>query len=317
MTNFIQSKHKSTIFKLIKTSYNAVMKTIALIGETASGKTKLALQIAQKLDAYILSLDSLSIYKEFNIVSAKPTMAEQSITKHFGLDLIYADEPFNVTNYISYYESVLKQIKTDKKNLVIVGGTSFYLKMLLNGISDIPNFTTQTKQKVKEELRDIENAYNLCKKIDPALNIEKNDKFRIEKNLLIYFQTDMKPTEYLKQNKKEPIIKECDIYQIDISKAKLKENITKRTKEMLKLGLVDEIRSLDQKYNRALTPMRAVGVIESLQYIDRLIDYTKLEELIINSTSKLAKRQRTFNKTQFNTLFKGSSEDIQKKIYEV
>ena len=96
----------------------------ALIGPTASGKTNLAIELADKNSAYILSLDSLAIYKEINIASAKPLMEERKNIHHFGLDVIFPNEPFDVTTFIKLYQKAKEQAIKDEKNLIIVGGTS-------------------------------------------------------------------------------------------------------------------------------------------------------------------------------------------------
>jgi len=99
------------------------IKQLAIIGSTASGKTSLAVKVAKQLDAYILSLDSLSIYKEIDIVSAKPTKEEQDGIQHFGIDTIYPNEAFDVTTFIKLYNKVYSKCIKESKNLVIVGGT--------------------------------------------------------------------------------------------------------------------------------------------------------------------------------------------------
>ena len=123
------------------------VKQIAIIGSTASGKTSLAVKVAKAYDAHILSLDSLSIYKEIDIVSAKPTLEEREGITHFGIDTIYPDEAFDVTTFIKLYNAVYQQCIQDNKALVIVGGTSFYLKMLMDGVSTLPTISEDTKSR--------------------------------------------------------------------------------------------------------------------------------------------------------------------------
>ena len=139
---------------------------LALIGSTASGKTSLAIKVAHKMNAYILSLDSLSIYKGINIVSAKPTLKEQDGIKHFGIDVIYPNEDFDVTTFIKLYHEVYTLCLQKGKNLIIVGGTSFYLKMLINGISELPDISDNTKKIAKIHLHDLVKTYTWLDDID-------------------------------------------------------------------------------------------------------------------------------------------------------
>ena len=122
------------------------IKQIAIIGSTASGKTSLAVKIAKQWNANILSLDSLSIYKEIDIVSAKPTLEEREGITHFGLDVIYPNEAFDITTYMDLYQEVYARCQKENKALVLVGGTSFYLKMLREGVSELPTISEETKK---------------------------------------------------------------------------------------------------------------------------------------------------------------------------
>ena len=176
-------------------------KQLALIGPTASGKTALSIKIAKQMNAYILSLDSLSIYKEIDIVSAKPTPEERAGIIHFGIDYLYPDESFDVTTFIKLYHDVHIQCLKDEKNLVIVGGTSFYLKMLIEGISELPAISNDTKEKTKSYLQELQKTYEWLFSLDKQYmsKLESNDPYRIEKALNIYLETGLTPTQYLKQ----------------------------------------------------------------------------------------------------------------------
>ena len=121
------------------------IKQLAIIGPTASGKSDLAIKIALQIDAYILSIDSLIIYKEIDIVSAKPSREELNAVRHFGIDVLNPDDYFSVDIFIDLYQEVLEECKKDSKNLIIVGGTSFYLKSLVQGLSSLPNITNDVK----------------------------------------------------------------------------------------------------------------------------------------------------------------------------
>ena len=130
------------------------MKQIALIAPTASGKTELSIEIAKKTNSIILSIDSLSIYKEIDIASAKPSPSKRAKIKHFGIDEIYIDEKFNVMRFIELYKKATQFAKDNNKNLIIGGGTSFYLKTLIDGISQIPKIEEKNILKAKELIKE-------------------------------------------------------------------------------------------------------------------------------------------------------------------
>ena len=289
-------------------------KQLALIGPTASGKTALSIKIAQQMNAYILSLDSLSIYKEIDIVSAKPTIEEREGIEHFGMDYLYPDESFDVTTFIRLYHEVHAQCLKDEKNLVIVGGTSFYLKMLIEGISELPTISNETKVKTNTYLQELQKTYEWLLGLDKLYmsNIESNDPYRIEKALHIYLETGLTPTQYFKQYPPRPTVTEpLPVYQIVIDRVKLRERIALRTCMMLKDGLIDEICMLEKKYTRAPNCMKSIGIKETLAYLDGRYDKNMLIEKITTNTARLAKRQTTFNNSQFEDVIKGSVKELE------
>ncbi|WP_458700715.1 tRNA (adenosine(37)-N6)-dimethylallyltransferase MiaA [Sulfurospirillum sp. 1307] len=285
------------------------MREIAILGPTASGKTALSINLANQLNANILSLDSLSIYKEIDIVSAKPTKEERGNIPHFGIDEIRVDEPFNVTLFFELYKKAKKESLNQNKNLIIVGGTSFYLKSMLDGISPKPSISKKTKMQVKENLK---NGYEIIKEFDKvyAEKIDKNDSYRIEKWLEIFYETQQIPTVYFQKNQKQPIIKEIELFEIDIPKEILRDKIYKRTELMVQNGLIDEIVFLEKKYTRQPNPMKAIGIKETLDFLDGKLSKKELIEQISIHTAQLAKRQKTFNQTQFKEHFKGTLKEI-------
>ena len=288
------------------------MKQLAIIGPTASGKSDLAIKIAKQINAYILSIDSLSIYKEIDIVSAKPSREELTEIKHFGINEIYPNEHFSVEIFIRLYEEVVEQCKKEKKNLIIVGGTSFYLKSLLDGLSALPAITPLTQEHVQKQLNDLPAAYTLLEGKDSEYmqKIAQNDRYRIEKALLIYEASGMTPSEWFDAHPPKPIIKELPIFNIDVERSVLRERIEQRTQKMYAMGLIDEVCYLEQKYTRAPNAMGAIGIVEVLAYLDGEITKEKMLELISTHTAQLAKRQQTFNRTQFQNIVSAPLEKL-------
>jgi tRNA dimethylallyltransferase len=290
--------------------------TIAIVGPTASGKSDLAIELALKLDGVILSVDSLSVYKEIDIASAKPTKQERAGIEHFGIDVLSPDEKFDVIRFITLYKEAQEYAKGLAKPLIIVGGTSFYLKVLTDGISIMPNVSSEAKEQTKALLIDIAKAYNFLEHIDPEYvnKITKADSYRIEKALEIYFATNLPPSSYFRQHPPQPIVEQLPIYEIATQRAVLRERIAKRTKKMLELGLIDEVAYLESKYSRAPQSMGAIGIKEVLDYFDGRYTEKELKEKITVNTARLAKRQVTFNRSQLKIEFSGSAEDIKEKI---
>jgi tRNA dimethylallyltransferase len=280
------------------------MKQLSIIGPTASGKSDLALNLAQKYNAYILSIDSLSIYKEIDIASAKPSKDDLLQVKHFGINELLPHQSFSVDLFIDLYKNAVQTSKEDGKNLIIVGGTTFYLKSLLRGLSDIPKITDIVKEEVEKMVLHIEDAYEYLFSLDPLYmqTIHKTDRYRIEKMLLIHKASAMTPSEWFELHPPKPIIEDLPIYNIDVDRDTLRQRIDIRTQKMLEMGIIDEVCTLEQKYTREPNSMKTIGIVEVLEYLDGYVDMETMLQNITIHTAQLAKRQQTFNKTQFETL---------------
>ncbi|MEO1927318.1 MAG: tRNA (adenosine(37)-N6)-dimethylallyltransferase MiaA [Nautiliaceae bacterium] len=277
----------------------------AIIGPTASGKSDLAIKLALKLNYEILSLDSLSIYKQIDIASAKPSKEELALVKHYGIDEIYPNEKFDVSKFIEIYK------KIPHKNIIIVGGSSFYLKAMIEGISPMPKISEEIKQQAKKL------NYEFLQKIDPlfASKISSKDTYRIQKGLEIYLATNMPPTLYFQKKPPTPIIKNIPIFEIDVKRDVLRKRIEKRTRKMFQKGLIEEVSFLEKTYkDRRLPALKAIGVKEVLEYFNGKHSLKELKEKIITNTSRLAKRQQIFNKTQFPQKISAPLENLEEII---
>jgi tRNA dimethylallyltransferase len=292
------------------------LKDIAILGSTASGKTTLSLNLASKFNGVILSLDSLSLYKEIDIASAKPTKKERGDIVHFGIDKLNVNESFNSALFFNLYYEAKKYASELKKNLIIVGGTSFYLKSLCDGLSPMPSISNSIKKKIQNILSNTKGAYALIKQNDPeySLKITPYDSYRIGKWYEIYLTTELTSTEYFKKYKRKRVIKKISIFEIEIDRKLLREKIKQRTDKMIKDGLINEVFYLDKKYTRAPKAMNSIGIKESLEYLDGKITLDELPKKITNATVGLAKRQRTFNKSQFKEITRGNIKEIEKNI---
>lgn len=315
------------------------MKELAIIGATASGKTDLALKLASEFNGIILSLDSLCVYKEINIASAKPSEAELASVRHFGINLIYPNEHFDVGMFFEIYKQARKFAMQNGKNLFITGGSGFYLKSLISGLS--PKF-----DKLESGLSNAE-IYEFASKIDPefAAKFSQNDTYRLNKWLEIYvhilktensvqefklenlikivqgktgqnLQISTAPSVYLQKNTYEPIISNLKIFEMVWEREILRERIKIRTENMLEKGLLAEAKFLFEKYPSEPKPLKSIGLKECGEFLRGEIHESELFELISTHTAQLAKRQRTFNRSQFEEKFSGSIQECETKIRE-
>lgn len=290
--------------------YDKNIKIIAIIGATSSGKSDLAFKLAQILDAEIFSLDSLSIYKEIDIASAKPSKNELKAIRHYGIDELEIPQTNNVVVFKNLLEFTLQT--TPKKVLLIVGGSSFYLKSIIEGLSPIPMISSKKKLEIKAQILSLQNPYAYLKLIDPlyAKKIKPTDTYRLHKILEIFFATQIPPTQYFGIYPKLAFTQAIKLYALKIDREILRERIKHRTKTMIQKGIVEEIHLLLQKYPSSCQPFKAIGPKECIAYLENKINQKELEELIFTHTCQLAKRQNTFNRTQFQEVVCGDAKEI-------
>jgi len=175
----------------------------------------------------------------------------------------------------------------------------------------MPEITDEIRKKAKKF------TYDEIKKIDPlfASKISPNDTYRIQKAAEIYLSSGMPPSEYFKNNPPQPVLPEIPIFEIEVSRDVLRERIKKRTKKMFEKGLIDEVAYLEKKYrDRRLPALKAIGVREVLDYFNGVYDKNRLFEKIVTNTARLAKRQQTFNKTQFKNKISAPLEKLEEII---
>ena len=293
------------------------IKELAILGPTASGKSALAVEIAQKVGANILSLDSLAVYRETNIVSAKPAAEERGGVRHFGIDVLDIDDYFSAATFFDLYHSAREESEQEGKHLIIVGGTSFYLKSMIEGLSTKVSLDESQKDQLQMILQDLNSAYQTIRKKDPAYasKITSTDRYRIGKWHEIYMATGQPATLFFAENSRRPILNnDTPIFDIAIERKVLRKRIAMRTEMMIEKGLIDEIFHLEKKYGRKPAPMKAIGIRETLEYLDGKLSRVALKEQISTHTAQLAKRQETFNSSQFPQRVKLLKDDLIKEI---
>lgn len=281
-------------------------RIFAILGATCSGKSALSLKLAPLLNAYIFSLDSLCIYKEIDIASAKPTSDELSLVKHFAINVLSPKEHVSASLFQSLLCESIEQCKKERKNLLIVGGSSFYLKAIIQGLSSLDTFKSNMKKAEFLALTNqpLSTQYSFLKSIDStyAAKINSNDTYRITKALEIFFQTNMPPTQFFIQNPPVPFPLPIDIYSLIVPKDILHKNIEIRTQNMIESGILNEAKSLLESYGETIQPFKSIGLRECLMLLRNEMKECELKNLITLHTRQLAKRQTTFNRTQFSNI---------------
>ena len=274
-------------------------KVIVIVGPTASGKTSLAIKLAKKINGEIVSCDSMQIYKDMNIGTAKPTIEEQNEIKHYLIDIISPEERFSVSDYQTNALKAIEEILKKGKIPIVVGGTGLYVNSLIYGIKFLEiSFDEKYRQELedKAEKEGLEALYNKAKKIDPKAmeTISKNDKKRILRVLEIFHQTGITKSKQDELSRNEDVKYDFKVFGINIEREILYKRINDRVDNMIQNGLIQEVENIYNKFKKFPTSMQAIGYKEVVEYLNKNISKEEMIEKIKMETRRYAKRQLTW-----------------------
>jgi tRNA dimethylallyltransferase len=275
-------------------------KVLFLVGPTASGKTRLSLEIARKLNAEIVSADSRQIYKFLDIGTAKPSLEELKEFPHHFINMYDPDEDYNAGKFSKEARLVIDQILKSKKLPIVVGGSGLYIKALIEGFSvdNVSDSRIREALTNRLEREGIESLYSQLEKIDhkSAESIHKNNTQRIMRAIEVYILTGKPISEY-KSSASSKADFQPVIFGLDMQRDQLYENIETRIDVMLEEGLIPEVAILQRKgYNENLNSLQTVGYKEVFSYFNGDFSYEEMIRLIKKNTRNYAKRQMTWFK---------------------
>lgn len=282
-------------------------KIIVIIGPTGVGKTKLSIELAKKINAEIINGDSVAIYKKLNIGSAKPTEEEQSMAPHHLIDIKDPEEEYSVYDYQQDTRKKIEEITSRGKRVIIVGGTGLYIKAALYNYV----FTKGTKNNTYFNLSN-EEILEKIKAYEPGITIHKNNRKRLVRTLNKY-------------ENKEPITTEKDkcLYPITVigltaPREVIYNRINQRVDKMMNEGLLEEILSLKEDYNKSRILNTAIGYKEFRPYLDKKETLDDVIEQIKLNSRHYAKRQYTFFRHQFpTTWYKVNFDNFEETINKI
>ncbi len=274
-------------------------RVIVIVGPTASGKTALGVEVAERLQSEIISADSRQFYKLLDIGTAKPSKEELSRVKHHFIDSHEINDVYNVSDFEKDALEVIEKLQSENKIPVVVGGSGLYVKAIVDGIMDV--VTTDENYRAEltalREEKGNEYLHGLLAKVDPvsaARMLPQNWK-RVMRALEVY-RLSGKPIWQLQAEYKREDDFRFFQFGLNWKRAKLYERIEKRVDEMIKNGLVDEVKRIKElgfsaeKHNA----LNTVGYKEIFAYLDGEITLERAVELIKRNTRRYAKRQLTW-----------------------
>ena len=290
-------------------------KVIVICGPTASGKTALSIELAKRINGEIISSDSMQIYKDMDIGTAKPTQEEMQGIPHYLIDNVEPNKRYSVADFKKDAEKAIEEILSKGKTPIVVGGTGLYVDSLIYGIEyqDIQldeKYRNELEERVEKE--GLETLYNEAKKIDEQAiqKISPNDKKRILRILEIYRATGKNKTQQEIESRKNGVKYDYEVYALNMEREKLYERINKRVDIMIEQGLIEEVENLQKKYTEFPTAMQGLGYKEVVEYLQNKCTKQEMIEKIKMETRRYAKRQLTWFRKNKQTIWLDATKGI-------
>ena len=274
-----------------------------ICGPTASGKTKLGIDLANKINGEIISADSMQIYKEMDIGTAKPTKEECNQAVHHLVDFVSPDKRYSVADFKNDANAKIKDIISRGKNVIIVGGTGLYINSLIYNI-EYGEEKTDLEYRKELEQYTVEELYEKANNIDNEAveKISSTDRKRLSRILEIYHTTGKTKTE-LELNSRKKLEYDYKIFVLSTNREKLYERINMRVDIMMEQGLIEEVSKLLQKYDNMSTAMQGIGYKEVKEYLDGSVTKEDMIEKLKMETRRYAKRQLTWFRAYENAVW--------------
>lgn len=278
---------------------------ILILGVTASGKGRLAFDLAESTGAEIISIDSMKVYRRMDIGTAKPPKEARERIKYHLIDVVEPSDSFSVGAFLDAASDAIEQIRSRARNIIAVGGTALYVKSLLYGLFEEAGSDEQirTELRARAETEGLAELHRELTSIDPvaAERINLNDARRIIRALEVYAITGKPISSFQKQWETQQPKHDWTIIGLRREKTDASSRINRRVKKMIDAGLVDEVRSLlDEEKPLSQQARCAIGYAEIIEHLSGRMDLKDATELIKKNTRRLAKGQRTWFKTFSN-----------------
>ena len=278
---------------------------VLLLGPTASGKSVLAMQLAERIPLEIVSVDSAQVYRGMDIGTAKPSATDRAAVPHHLIDIRDPADPYSAADFVRDATVAIREIRVRGKLSLVVGGTMLYAKALRDGLSNLPSADPEVRARIEAEARELgwPELHARLAKVDPptAARLKPNDRQRIQRALEVY-ETAGAPMSELVTPDTAPRLKLATLALLPADRASLHARIAKRFDAMLDAGLLDEVRVLHARgdLHPNLPAMRSVGYRQAWRFLDGQCTVEEFRQDGITATRQLAKRQMTWLRSMPN-----------------
>lgn len=290
---------------MVESTSSQMGRVIFVVGPTATGKSDLAVSLAEKLNAEIINADSIQFYNQIDVGTAKPSEELLSRAKHHLVSFVDPPQTLSAGDFARNAEAILtERCSRGIKNFILVGGSGFYIQALEKGMIPVPRVSDKTREEVRLlfEAEGSEKLWSKVENLDPdyALKVSKQDSYRVQRALEILLSgpktISEAQAEFLCQ---ESLLKKNYRIQkiaLDLDRDLLRKRVALRTEQMLANGWIEEVKLLRERSFGSWAPLSSVGYFEVGEFLDQKISLGELKDKIITSTMQLAKKQRTWFK---------------------
>ena len=300
-------------------------KIILLAGPTASGKSKLAVELAKKINGEIINADSMQTYKEFLILSSRPNKKDEKKIKHHLYGFISVKKYFSAGEWLKLAKSRVNNCLKNEKIPIIVGGTGLYFNTITKGISKIPVIDKKTRQITRNLFKKLgyKDFYKKLLKLDPKIKnrILPTDSQRTQRAYEVFIKTKKSLFDWIINTKSDFVNYELKMIFLDIPRDELLKKISLRTELMFKNKCIKEVQKFNLlNLNKSLSANKLIGVKEINEYMRGSISIEKCKELINIKTRQYAKRQNTWARghmRNWNKLYSKDFTVLLKKVLKV
>ena len=284
-------------FDLDKNHYNYEKDLIIIAGPTCVGKSLIGMELAKKIDGVLINADSVQVYEDLKLLSARPTEEDMNQIPHFLYGYVKAEKNYSIADWLQQLSKVLLDIEKMKKTAILVGGSGLYLNAAINGLAPIPRLKEEIKKESLLKLNEIgiDSFKEINFNIDPKFVAKNCDKHRLLRSYGVFLQTNKNMTYWYKKSRQGAIKRKIYSFLINLERELIYRRCELRFDNMLKEGALEEVKKIhESNVDRSLPVAKCLGVKWLLSYLDKKISFEEAVKLSKRDTRRYVKRQITW-----------------------
>ena len=284
-------------FDLDKNQYNYEKDLVIIAGPTCVGKSLIAMKLAKKIDGVLINADSVQVYEDLRLLSARPSEEDMHLIPHYLYGYVKSEINYSIADWLQQLHKVLDNLKKINKTAILVGGSGLYLNSVINGLAPIPRLKEEIKKESMLKLNEIgiDSFKEINFNIDPKFVAKNCDKHRLLRSYGVFLQTNKNMTYWYKKSRQGAIKRKIYSFLINLERELIYRRCELRFDNMLKEGALEEVKKIhESNVDRSLPVAKCLGVKWLLSYLDKKISFEEAIKLSKRDTRRYVKRQITW-----------------------